>query len=197
MSARQISAPLGSINRIAFGTTEPCALMSVMALASIAFAAAKLAALNSLQLKTVKSSGDPRVARNSYFQTLADLLASNFAPRWLERFRLTSRYSWLHAQGSQGGSERPARPRYWDSMLSGRQQNCARRPFSRLAGIQRHAHGRLLPRRQIREPGQETSVAGVDQRLAFALSGHRHSLVRAAPRHGSARGRTSRRDPCP
>ena len=86
MSARQISSPSGPINRIAFGITEPCALMSVTALASIDFAAPKLAAVSSLLLNTTKSSGDPPVARNSYFQISADLLGNNLTSRWLSFF---------------------------------------------------------------------------------------------------------------
>jgi hypothetical protein len=75
MSARQISSPLGSSNRIALGGTEPWTLMLVTTLARIDLAAAKSGALNSPLPKTTKSRGDPRVARNSYFQR--DLLRDN------------------------------------------------------------------------------------------------------------------------
>jgi hypothetical protein len=84
MSARQISSPLGSINRIAFGGTEPWTLMLVTTLARIDFAAAKSGALNSPLAKTPKSPGEPRVEINSYFQR--DSLRDNLTSQWMSLF---------------------------------------------------------------------------------------------------------------
>ena len=84
MSARQISSPFGSINRIAFGGTKPWTLILLTTLARIDFAAVKSGALNSPLPRTTKSRGDPRVARNSYFQR--NFLRDNLTSRWMSFF---------------------------------------------------------------------------------------------------------------
>ena len=57
--------------------------MSVTTLARNDFAAAKLDASNARLFKMTRSPGERPVARRSYFQTLAALLASNFTSGWL------------------------------------------------------------------------------------------------------------------